>query len=234
MAKLLVSVRSAAEAEAALDGGAALIDVKEPTRGPLGRADDSVIAEVFRIVAGRTPVSAAMGELIEYDPPRSMSGLSYAKWGLAGCKSRPEWSSLFLHAKQGLPPECQAVVVAYADWEIAASPGPDAVCAFACAHRIPFLIDTWMKAGQSLLDWLSVTDIVRLCRRCQRAGVSVALAGSLDMHKMERLRPAEPDWFAVRGVACRGGRRGNGIDVERVRRLVEIADAEFMASRCAD
>ena len=36
--RLLVSVRSAAEAEEALAGGAALIDVKEPANGPLGKA----------------------------------------------------------------------------------------------------------------------------------------------------------------------------------------------------
>ena len=36
--QLLVSVRSPAEALAALEGGAALIDVKEPARGSLGRA----------------------------------------------------------------------------------------------------------------------------------------------------------------------------------------------------
>ena len=63
MTRLLVSVRSAAEAEAALRGGADVIDVKEPGRGPLGRADDAVIADVVRLVAGRRPVSAALGEL---------------------------------------------------------------------------------------------------------------------------------------------------------------------------
>ena len=63
MTRLLVSVRSAAEAEAALAGGAAVIDVKEPARGALGRADDAVIADVVRAVAGRAPVSAALGEL---------------------------------------------------------------------------------------------------------------------------------------------------------------------------
>lgn len=61
--RLLVSVRSAAEAEAALAGGADLIDIKEPTRGSLGRADDRVIADILRQVAGRRPVSAALGEL---------------------------------------------------------------------------------------------------------------------------------------------------------------------------
>ena len=39
MAGLLVSVRSADEARTALAGGATVIDVKEPERGPLGRAD---------------------------------------------------------------------------------------------------------------------------------------------------------------------------------------------------
>ena len=48
MTRLLVSVRSVEEAEAALAGGADLIDVKEPTRGSLGRADDAVIAAILR------------------------------------------------------------------------------------------------------------------------------------------------------------------------------------------
>src|SRR5262249_6225382 len=43
MPRLLVSVRDVREAEAALAGGADLIDIKEPAHGPLGRADDAVI-----------------------------------------------------------------------------------------------------------------------------------------------------------------------------------------------
>src|SRR5438128_1572682 len=68
---LLVSVRSAAEAEIAIGAGAALIDVKEPSRGPLGRADDTTIAAVVKQVAGRRPVSAALGELPAYEETRS-------------------------------------------------------------------------------------------------------------------------------------------------------------------
>ncbi len=41
---LLVSVRSPDEVEAALGGGAGLIDVKEPARGALGRADEGFLA----------------------------------------------------------------------------------------------------------------------------------------------------------------------------------------------
>src|SRR5437660_1345426 len=102
MAQLLVSVRSVAEAEAALAGGAALIDVKEPARGALGRADDDVIAAVVRFVAGRCPVSAALGELRESVPPFAGPGLAYAKWGLAGCGADPRWPQTFTQARQRL------------------------------------------------------------------------------------------------------------------------------------
>src|SRR5690242_4202542 len=70
MAHLLVSVRSPAEAVAALEGGAALIDVKEPSRGPLGRADEDTITAIVQTVAGRRPVSVALGELLDHSEPR--------------------------------------------------------------------------------------------------------------------------------------------------------------------
>src|SRR5258708_20746520 len=69
MIELLVSVRSAAEAEAALAGGAGLIDVKEPLRGPLGRADNAIVRSVIAPGARTPPVSAALGELRAPPPP---------------------------------------------------------------------------------------------------------------------------------------------------------------------
>ena len=51
MTKLLVSVRSVAEARIALAGGVDLIDVKEPRRGSLGAADAGIIAEIVAHVA---------------------------------------------------------------------------------------------------------------------------------------------------------------------------------------
>jgi uncharacterized protein (UPF0264 family) len=85
-----------------------------------------------------------------------------------------------------------------------------------------FLLDTWEKNGQTLLDWLSPAAIDRLCQRCRKAGVRVALAGSLGPREIRRLREVEPDWFAVRGAVCRQNRRTSAIDANRVRALVEL------------
>lgn len=234
MAKLLVSVRSPVEVEAALSGGAALIDVKEPKRGPLGRADEAVITSVVTAVAGQRPVSAALGELLAYRPAHPIAGLSYAKWGLAGCGKLPHWRRELMRAQRSLLPGCQAVAVAYADWQLAGSPPPEEVCAFACAEQLPFLVDTWSKDTRSLLDWLTFAETARLCARCRRAGVSVALAGSLDATRMKALQPASPDWFAIRGAGCRQGRRELLLDRERVRQLAAVAADSVMASTSAD
>jgi uncharacterized protein (UPF0264 family) len=226
MAELLVSVRSPQEARAALAGGASIIDVKDPTRGSLGRACDATIAAIVRSTAGRRPVSAAMGELVESLPCFAGPGLTYLKWGLAGCGGRPRWRGELGEAIASLHEanaSSQAVAVAYADWRRAGSPLPEEVCAFACSHACgAFLLDTWQKDGSTLLDWLSVAEVSHLCQACRSAGVRVALAGSLGAAQILRLRASEPDWFAVRGAVCEGGRRDQSIAPAAVRRLATL------------
>lgn len=235
MAKLLVSVRSAAEAEAALNGGAALIDVKEPARGSLGSASEAVMAAVCRQVGGRRPVSAALGELRDGPGPEPPAGLSFVKWGLSRCRTRADWQDdlarAFDHVRR-IHPGCVPVAVAYADWQVAASPPPAEVCAFACQYRAAaLLVDTWTKDGRTLLDWLAVAEVGRLRERCRAAGVRMALAGSLGQTQIGHLRAVDPDWFAVRGAVCRDACRTNEIDPEQVRALAEYVHSLTPAAK---
>jgi uncharacterized protein (UPF0264 family) len=232
--KLLVSVRSAEEALAALDGGADVIDIKEPSRGSLGRADDGTVAAVVNAVNGRRMVSAACGELLEGNAsPTRQQGphhLRYVKWGLAGCARRIDWPRRLLTAAQELPSGCWPVVVAYADWERANAPAPEEVFAFSCTHICgAFLIDTCRKDGMTLMDHLPVTLIAALVQRCKIARLPVALAGSLGATQIKELLPLAPDWFALRGAACRHGERSGAIDVDRVRSLVALISSSKLA-----
>jgi uncharacterized protein (UPF0264 family) len=239
---LLVSVRSAAEAEAALAGGAGLIDVKEPARGALGFAGADVVAAVLGAVGGRRPVSAALGDLKKGSASFSSREkeadpflLAFAKWGLAGCRDWPGWPDELAQAATFLPPGCRPVAVAYADWQRAAAPSPAEVCAFACARRWgAFLIDTWGKDGTTLLDWLSFDAIRELSAQCRAASVPIALAGSLGVDELRRLRALKPDWFAVRGAACRDGQRTATIAPDRVRQLVDLLSEPVTVAILAD
>jgi uncharacterized protein (UPF0264 family) len=221
MTQLLVSVRSVAEARDALAGGAGLIDVKEPATGSLGRASDSIIAEIVHLVDGRRPVSSAMGELAEQAVP-SVVGISYVKWGLSGCANR-DWRCELQTAGERLrqlPHLGQPVAVAYADWRRADSPPPEEIVAFAIDHRWNVtLFDTWKKDGTSLFDWLPPRSVAKVLRECRAAGIRVALAGSLGFDHLEQVRELQPDWLAVRGAVCGFGARNGAIDSDRVRRL---------------
>jgi uncharacterized protein (UPF0264 family) len=223
--RLLVSVRNAAEAAEARAGGADLLDVKEPARGPLGRADDATTTAVVRAAAGAVPVSAALGELPAVPDPPTVAGLAFAKWGLAGWGGRPDWPDRWRDSRAALAaacPGCRAVAVAYADGERVGAPPPEAVARFAAAEAAgAFLVDTAVKDGTTLLDWLTLPVLDTLIRTCRTAGVPVALAGSLGPREIGRLRGLNPDWFAVRGAACAGGRDGT-VEADRVRSLAVL------------
>src|SRR6478736_6242224 len=61
--RLLVSVRSAAEAAAAVTGGADIIDAKEPSRGSLGPVEPTVLRAIAEALPGGTPLSVALGDV---------------------------------------------------------------------------------------------------------------------------------------------------------------------------
>ncbi len=227
MSGLIVSVRDAVEALVAMENGASLIDVKEPTRGALGKADDEVIQAVIEAVGGRLPVSAAMGELDDAASvaafPGYVHGLTFAKWGLAWA-DESDWRGLLrlLHHPSQEEVRNKVVPSAYADVRATHTPSVEVVCRFAVEHRFPvLLIDTYAKDGRTLLDHLSLADLARIAARCREGGVKLALAGSLTADAIRTLLPLAPDWFAVRGAACEGGREGR-ISGERVRALAGL------------
>jgi uncharacterized protein (UPF0264 family) len=114
-------------------------------------------------------------------------------------------------------------LVAYADWQRADAPPPATVCALARSQRCGgIVIDTFRKDGSTLLHWLTVPELARLCDQCRADGMHVALAGSLGPQDIAALAHLRPTWFAVRGAACRAGERQATVDEERVRQLASL------------
>ena len=222
---LLVSVRSAEEAEIALAGGADLVDVKEPRRGPLGAADPEVWAAIRSAVRGRRPISVALGELLDGQIESLASqcaGYQFAKIGLAGCHEREGWLARWQRTIQSLPRATDVVPVAYADWRAARAPSPRVVVALAQWTSTKLaLLDTFGKSHGSLVDHLDLEYLSELSAEAHEAGVELVLAGSLTGAAIESLRHLAPCYFGVRGAACTGGRDGR-IDLARVKSLSRL------------
>jgi len=233
MTGLLVSVRSAAEAELALAGGADLIDVKEPRRGSLGAAEPAVWDEVRQVVGGRTPVSAALGELLtdfRAENLKHAQGLTLAKVGLAGCAATSDWASRWIRAMRDLPAGVQPVAVLYADRRTARSPSAEELLPIAASLRAPYLLlDTFDKSAGRLLNHLSLDQVAILTEQAAKHDMRLVLAGSLDEASIRRLAPLRPAYFAVRGAAC-GGDRTQAIELVRVKRLAEVVRTSVAAA----
>jgi uncharacterized protein (UPF0264 family) len=226
---LLVSVRSAEEAVAALAGGADVIDVKEPEHGPLGAADAKSIAHIVQVVAGRVPVTAAAGELLDVSARGAMrtleslpSGVSLYKIGLHGCRDVADWKARWHQAASrcDIAAHCaRPVAVVYADWRSARSPEPSDVLQIAVEYGCPaLLIDTWDKSAGNLFEHWTMKELVRFISQARAHPMAVVLAGSLGASNIATAVRLAPDLVAVRGAACDNGRSGT-ISAKRVAHL---------------
>lgn len=225
--RLLVSVRDAAEARAAIEGGADVIDVKEPSAGPLGAASvDATIA--VAIEAGTVPglpwtlacgelvdvgvdgvlahveaVCRGLGEVVPGRPPKPW----LVKVGLSGMAGRP-WRDDLARIAAGLPGGIVQAAVAYADWHGGDAPDPEAIFREAPGLGGVVLLDTFDKAAGSCLAIAGESAIRRLADLARSEGVWLALAGRISPADAGWIADLRPDIVAVRSAVCRGGRMG--------------------------
>jgi len=223
---LLVSVQSANEAAAALEGGAELLDVKHPARGSLGRPDPDIVQEVLAVrdrLAPDVPVSVALGELADWEMTTDRcrdwlpQGVQYAKLGLArqaACDWQRRWLSLIREAPEGL----RWIAVAYADARLADAPELREVIEAALAHGTAgVLIDTWSKRDGRLFDHRSPCELADWSDRVRAAGRLFAIAGRLRRDDLPAARAVAPDIIAIRSAACRDDDRLAQVDAALVR-----------------
>ncbi len=235
MTRLLVSVRSAAEARIALESGVDLIDIKEPQRGALGPADPSVWQEVLDAVAGRVPVSCALGELTEIRDGNSASiprGMRYLKVGLAGAVKLPNWIEAWREIVDRRPPGCDLVAVVYADGARIAA--PDAVQILAAARSLTcaaVLVDTFDKQSGNVFQHWPSESLASFLDQVRAAGLLTVLGGGLCWNSLAAALALPADYLAVRGLACPEG-RASAIDLAACRRLARQVHGKSAFPTC--
>ena len=82
------------------------------------------------------------------------------------------------------------------------------------------LLDTAVKDGRGLLEWLSPEALTSLVAEAHAAGLEVALAGALRAEDLPVVRDTGADIAGVRSAVCGDGRRSAPLDAARVRALV--------------
>jgi (5-formylfuran-3-yl)methyl phosphate synthase len=227
--RLLVSVTDADEARIAVEAGVDIVDVKNPAEGSLGAPRPGVIGRVREIVPPERPVSAAIGDLPGLPGTAALaalgaarSGAAYVKVGLWGTSGTDEAVAVLLAVREAVDRGAAVVAAAYADAErVSGRPLPpgEVVEAARRAGVAGCLLDTAVKDGRGLFEWLNPEALEALVGGGHAAGLEMALAGALLAEELSLVRATGADIVGVRAAACRDGRRTAPLDADRIGRL---------------
>ena len=233
--RLLVSVRSAGEADAAVLGGADIIDAKEPLRGSLGPVTPRVLGGILDRVPPDREASAALGDFTDARSVQECIGALpqipraapvYLKLGFAGLSSAREVGALIRAARAAaelVASSAPVIAVSYADSEQAGTLPPESLAEAAIgAGAAGLLVDTHTKGQGHLFQWMAPERLHSLFQEVRRAGLLTAAAGSLGADQLDLVRAVGPDIVGFRGAICEGGReaRASQEKIERLHRAL--------------
>ena len=223
--RLLVSVSDEQEAQAALLGGAIIIDAKDPLLGALGAVRLDVFRGIHTLVGGIRPVSAALGDALDEEATEHIArayagaGAGFVKIGFAQPDGVQRAASLIAAAVRGAKPAgCEVIAATYADDAAAVVWRDELIEVAAKSGATGLLIDTVDKGGPGLRSLIATEVLAAWIAAAHDAGLLVSIAGRLTSEDLTWARDCGADIAGVRGAACDGGRTGR-VTAERVRLL---------------
>jgi uncharacterized protein (UPF0264 family) len=222
------------EAAEAIAGGADIIDVKNPSEGPLGANFPWVIRQIRELTPENLQVSCTIGEAPAIPATVSLAafgaaslGVDYVKVGLYGTKTLQNAVTLLQTVSRAVK-DCNSkikvVAAGYADFQRAQSLDPLLVPQAAAEAKVDVaMLDTAVKDGKRLFDFLTGEQLLEFVGLVHKNGLDAALAGSLRKQDLPAIHGFGADIAGVRGAACSNSNRVTGhITKERVRELAEI------------
>ena len=234
--QLLISVINEQEAKSAANGGADIVDVKNPVEGSLGANFPRVIRCVRQSIPSALPVSAAIGDAPDKPGATALAALGatvcsiqYVKVGLYGTSLPPQGVYLLrevCRAVRDYDDRTKIIAVAYADAHKIGSLPPLELPAVAIeAQADGCMLDTAVKGYGSLFSHLNDGKLRAFVQSCHKRGLLCALAGSLGAGDIPRLAEIDPDIVGFRTAACLGDRIHGVVDRRQVERLKDLIAA---------
>ena len=227
--KLLVSPINLEEAKAAYNGGADIIDVKNPKEGSLGANFPWVIRSVKEAMGPNTPVSATIGDM-NYKPGTAslaslgaaVSGADYVKVGLYDIQTTEQAIDMVEHVVKSVKdydPSKKVVISGYADYKrINSIPLRELppICADCGADVV--MMDTGIKDGRSTFEFMTNEELSQFVESAHDLGLISAIAGNIKFEDIEAINQIGPDVIGIRGCVC-GGDRNSTIQQKLVEEL---------------
>ncbi|MFP3908755.1 MAG: (5-formylfuran-3-yl)methyl phosphate synthase [Archaeoglobaceae archaeon] len=216
--KVLISPVDSKEAMESIEGGADIIDVKNPAEGSLGASFPWIIREIkgLAVEYGKL-ISATIGDM-EYKPGTAslaalgaaQSGADYIKIGLFGAKTEDEAYNMLrpvLRSVKEFDEGKKLVAAAYADYYRINSISPLVLPRVGERAQVDVvMIDTAIKDGKTLFDHMKTDELEEFVEQSRKRELLCALAGGVKANHTAVLKGLDPDIVGVRTAVCKNGR----------------------------
>ena len=222
---LMVSVQDLYEAKQALKGGADIVDVKNLQEALVGSAHPNVVKQIRDEVPSAHHASVTLGVV-----PAQIGTVSMAVYAAGTLDATSvkvgfmvsEYSvalETLLAAKEALAgTQTKLIGSLFAD-NLLYDGGidPDLMVKLAKEGQCDgFLIDTLVKDGRNLFDFVPEERLKEMVLEGKELGMSTALSGHLKMSDLDELSRVNPDIVGVRGAVCQKGDRDSRVHWESV------------------
>lgn len=234
----MISVTNESEAMLALEGGAQLIDVKNPMEGSLGANFPWVIESIKRMMPLEVEISATIGDAQDLPGTFALAalgaascGVDYVKVGLLDFTSVERAVYFVQRLQEALDHSTcwgKLIIAGYGDRKGSSGFSPLDIPLIASKGGAKgCMLDTYDKSQGSLFDYLTKESLENFVNQSKEAGLICALSGSLTEAHVSQLHDIQPDIVGLRGAVCIGQQRQGSLDSEKVAAMKKAISNNF-------
>jgi uncharacterized protein (UPF0264 family)/dihydrodipicolinate synthase/N-acetylneuraminate lyase len=226
---LMVSVQNLDEALEAEKGGADVVDVKNLQEAMVGSGHPRVVQEVRAGIPAEKHVSVTLGVVPSQPGTVAMAAYAAAQLNATSVKIgfvktdydvAVEVLRESRRAMQGS--DTKLIGSLFADNHLYGGLDPNLMIKLAKDGLCDgFLIDTLVKDGRNLFDFIPERKLRELVLEGKQLGMSTSLSGHLRLEDMDELARINPDIVGVRGAVCASGDRNRTVAWESVAHFKE-------------
>ena len=225
--QLLISVTSIEEASFALENGADIIDLKDPSTGALGALPIDQIKLIVSFVHNKKGVSkkitsATIGDLpmqpkllLEHVLNLTATDVDIIKIGFFETDQYQLCLDALATLTQG---GTKLVAVLFAE----NSYPEHLIESIKAAGFMGVMMDTAKKNGLTLLDYYSLQQRMAFAQKVLSCHLQFGLAGSLKLEHVAMIKALNPTYIGFRGGVCNNHQRESSLDVSKIQAIRKI------------
>ena len=219
MSKVLGSIKNLDEAKTLLDSAIDIIDLKDPSKGALGKLEDSEINLILEFINKKKLTSSTVGDL-----PNDESIITDTVQDIS--ETNVDFIKIGVYGKNYIQTICKIksskklIAVFFADKYI---PNITDLKTLKESGFSGVMIDTCDKMLGNLFDHISLFEIEEFLKYTKKMDLISGIAGSIKREHLDRILELNPTYIGFRGALCENNKlRDSSISKHNVESILSL------------